>query len=119
MKEGRSSVRILNSSYIERDKETEERIGIEDISLFVYKDTDGFTIIGQLFAEKIEMPFSMKCVVYDKDGDIIFVEENSSYGSGWVNNGIYPESFFRGYPFELEFDLPSEKPSRIKLVFEI
>ena len=76
---------------------------IDDLRFFGYLDSnDNLVVIGEIIAySELTEPFYLVCTLLDKDGDILYVAENESYGSGLVTSMIKPVSFFCGYPFIL------------------
>lgn len=108
----KKSIRVPENLFV-RDLDLEAKFGIKEIKLYGYwEDSSSLTIVGQLFAPRIEKEFLLNCSIYDKDGDVIESCENDAYGSGLVNSYIQPEAFFDGFPFR--FNIYGPQKSKIK-----
>lgn len=103
-----TKINNVDCDKIVRNIMAEKSVGIEEICLYVYGDAYGeINIVGQIFAKEIRRSFELRCVVYDKDGDIILTEENFTYGGGGlVSNAIDDVCFFQGFPFRFAFRKP-------------
>ena len=88
-----------SSTAIEHDLELEKCFGISELQVYAHRYDDTLRVVGTIEASKINNPFTLALVAYDKNGDIVLTEENEYYGSGIVDNTIFPKLFFDGYPF--------------------
>lgn len=114
----KTNIRKIPSNLIKRNLQLEASFGIENISIYAYKDSDSsITILGQVFAgELIENSFCLIMTLYDRDGDIIESTESNSYGSGLVTSMIKPCSYFDGFPFKFYYRGNLKDISKISIV---
>ena len=97
----------ISQEKIQRIRSMEEKCGIEDINLFVWKESkEALVVYGEIFGEKLKEEFKMVCSVYNDDGDIIASAENDSYSSGLVTSYIEPVCFKCIFPFSISIDIP-------------
>lgn len=112
-----TSKQRLPDDIFERDREAEQRVGIDDIKLYGYYDgNESIHIVGEIVCQKKpKSSFSFVCTVYDTDGDIINTRDNEEYGgTGVVSSCIKPKAFFNGFPFT--FDMYGCKPQKVRLI---
>lgn len=110
---GRDISERLPDHYFIRDLKAEKKLGITEVKLYGYWEYDkSLTIVGQVFASKLDKPICFDCCVYDKDGDVVVSEKNDAYGSGLVNSYIQPECFFNGFP--IRFNLYGPRKKKLK-----
>lgn len=97
----------ISQEKIQRIRSMEEKCGIEDVNLFVWKKSEEMLVVyGEIFGEKLKEEFEMVCSVYNDDGDIIASAENDSYSSGIVTGYISPACFKGIFPFSISLDIP-------------
>lgn len=113
-----ANITRLNSNQIKRIESIEKEYGIKDMKIYAYIDEGILRIHGQIFSDKILDEFTLKCSGYDSDDDLVFSEENSSYGSGVVTHQIKHKVFYNGFPFSFWISEYNDSVEYIRIIVE-
>ena len=115
----------VSTDFLIRDRENERKWGIDDVTVYAYRDPDhlpSLLIVGEIHASKpFKLPFVPRIEVYDVDGDLIKSEVCHDYagGNGWTHRAVRPQTFYNRYPFAIGLQIEDRELKKYTCKFVI